>query len=89
MNCYRYIISGYVQGVCYRSGAQHAARKLNITGYAKNLPSGDVEVVARGAEADIEEFEKWLWRGPIIADVIDIKKQRIEENTGFRGFVTY
>ena len=88
MNCYKYIISGYVQGVCYRSSAQHTARKLSISGYAKNLPNGDVEVVACGAEADIEEFEKWLWDGPIIADVIDIIKEPIEDK-GFCGFVTY
>ncbi len=78
MNCYRYIISGYVQGVCYRSGAQRAARGLSISGYAKNLPNGDVEVVACGADSDIEEFEKWLRRGPLIADVIDMKKEKIE-----------
>ncbi len=78
MSCYRYIISGYVQGVCYRSGAQHAAKKLNILGYVKNLPNGDVEVVACGNDSDIEEFETWLWRGPVIADVIDIKKDDID-----------
>lgn len=88
MSCYKYIISGYVQGVCYRSSAQHTARKLNISGYAKNLANGDVEVVACGAEGDIEEFEKWLWRGPIIADVIDIKKEKIED-IAINGFVTF
>lgn len=86
--CIKYIVNGYVQGVCYRSGAQRVANGLNIHGYVKNLNDGDVEVVACGEEHLIEEFEKWLWRGTAIADVLDIKKQVIDQN-GFSQFLIY
>ncbi len=85
---FKYTVSGYVQGVCYRSGAKRAANEFGITGYAKNLPSGDVEVVACGDEQSIAEFEKWLARGPAIADVLDVRKEKLEK-MGFHGFVTY
>lgn len=77
--CIKFTVNGYVQGVCYRSGAQRAANGLNVYGYAKNLRDGDVEVVACGDEHSIEEFEKWLARGPSIADVLDIRKEVIDK----------
>ncbi len=76
---FKYTVSGYVQGVCYRFGAKRAAIEYGITGYAKNLCNGDVEVIACGDEQSIAEFEKWLARGPSIADVLDIRKEVIDK----------
>lgn len=42
---------------------------LNITGHAKNLPDGRVEVLACGAEDNVAELERWLWQGPPQAEV--------------------
>ncbi len=42
------IVSGKVQGVCYRASAQKIARQLQIDGWVKNLPDGRVEIRAQG-----------------------------------------
>ena len=47
----KYFVAGRVQGVYYRATAARHARELLITGYARNLPDGRVEVLAYGNEA--------------------------------------
>ena len=60
--CYR--ISGRVQGVGYRAYAQRAARELGVTGWARNLADGTVQVHADGSAAQLDEFEGRLRQGP-------------------------
>jgi len=60
----RYLIAGRVQGVGYRAFAQTAARKLGLTGWARNLDDGGVEVHANGSAAQLEIFEGHLRQGP-------------------------
>ena len=67
-----YRIRGRVQGVGYRYFARRAAERLDVRGYVRNLPDGDVEV---HAEADIEtlqEFRAELERGPASSRVSEI-----------------
>ena len=61
-----------VQGVGYRYYAVGHARRLGINGYAKNLPSGGVEVWAEGERGELEEFLKLLRIGPVTAEVYDV-----------------
>ncbi len=42
-------VSGRVQGVGYRYFVTDRAREIGVTGYAKNLADGSVEIVAEGA----------------------------------------
>lgn len=85
--CKRCIVTGRVQGVAYRAATQHQAHALNLTGYAKNLPDGSVEVLACGAERDINELCTWLWEGPRLAQVSDVQCSRVA-GQDLRGFVT-
>ena len=64
-----YVISGRVQGVGYRAFAQHAARELGITGWARNLANGDVEAHANGSPQQLDEFDARLRMGPRWAEV--------------------
>ena len=48
------LFSGQVQGVGFRYTANHIARQYNITGFVRNLPDGDVEMLAQGPEQDID-----------------------------------
>ena len=41
-------ISGQVQGVYYRSAASEQARVLGLRGTVRNLPGGEVELIAEG-----------------------------------------
>ena len=46
----RFRVLGRVQGVGYRAFAVRAAQALRLTGLARNLPDGSVEVVAQGID---------------------------------------
>lgn len=59
----RFSIRGKVQGVFFRAETAKQARRLGITGSARNLPDGSVEVVAFGTPSAIEELARWLWTG--------------------------
>lgn len=63
------VIKGYVQGVAYRYSAQKRAQQLAIFGYAKNLPSGDVEILAQGEKEKLDQFIEWCREGPPVANV--------------------
>jgi acylphosphatase len=67
-----YLIRGRVQGVGYRYFAMEAAERLGITGYARNLHSGEVEVHAEGEQAALDRFKLELERGPRMARVSEV-----------------
>jgi acylphosphatase len=67
-----YTVKGHVQGVWFRDSTRKEARRLGITGYVRNLTGGDVEVLATGNEAALDEFRVWLQRGPPMAKVCQI-----------------
>jgi acylphosphatase len=48
--------AGRVQGVGFRATARAAATGRPIAGYVRNLPTGEVELVAEGEAADVEAF---------------------------------
>ncbi len=77
----RCIVSGKVQGVFFRASTRDRALQLNIRGYAKNLSSGEVEVIACGNKDAIEQLKQWLKCGPKYAKVenIDCKVISIQE----------
>ncbi|MGP9677081.1 ATP-grasp fold amidoligase family protein [Halomonas sp. AOP27-A1-41] len=49
-------VSGKIQGVGFRKYLKSEADKLNISGWARNLDDGRVEVLAKGNENNIESF---------------------------------
>ena len=65
----RFIVSGKVQGVFFRASTKKVADKLGLKGYAKNLQSGQVEVLVQGDADAIEELKVWLSHGPEYSDV--------------------
>ena len=69
----RFTIAGRVQGVFFRESTRRVAESLNITGHAINLSNGNVEVLACGENAAIDELETWLTEGPRMANVTDIQ----------------
>lgn len=86
----RFLISGRVQGVFYRASTREQAHKLNLTGHAKNLPDGRVEVLACGDLMAIGNLEQWLWQGPMGAEVMDVEKEFVERVAeSINGFGIY
>lgn len=64
-----FIVSGHVQGVGFRYQTAHQALTMGLTGHAKNLNSGQVEVLACGQPHTLDEFYQWLKQGPRTAHV--------------------
>jgi len=48
------LYSGRVQGVGFRQTALHLARRHPVAGFVRNLPSGQVELVAQGDAAAVD-----------------------------------
>ena len=53
-------VYGTVQGVGFRYSTQREALRLGLTGYARNMDDGSVEVVACGDAEQIEKLVAWL-----------------------------
>jgi len=82
----RWFVSGRVQGVGYRYFAQKAATDLGLTGYARNLDDGRVEVYAVGPVDKLSQLAGALYRGPRWSDVRGVEEQEaaVQEYGSFR-----
>jgi len=69
----RYFVSGRVQGVGFRFYVQRVAEKLHVSGYARNLSDGRVEVFAVGSPAQLDEMKSALERGPRFSSVSGVQ----------------
>lgn len=87
MSCARFIVTGKVQGVFFRASTRERALRLGLTGHAKNLADGSVEVVASGSLAAIDELDGWLHHGPPAAGVEKVRREALPEQS-WRGFTT-
>lgn len=71
--CKRCFVSGKVQGVFFRAATRDRARSLHVTGYARNLDDGRVEVLACGEADEVNALIEWLWEGSRAAEVDDVE----------------
>ena len=67
------IICGRVQGVWFRGWTKQKATSLGLTGWVRNLRSGDVEAIFQGKPADIDLMLAACWQGPPAANVTNIE----------------
>lgn len=81
-------VSGNVQGVGYRYFCKLHAAELGITGSARNLSDGSVEVWASGETPAIETFTGYLQEGPSFAGVTNLEIENTEKAEEFAGFTT-
>lgn len=79
------IVIGKVQGVYFRQSTKEKAKELEISGEVKNLPDGNVHIVATGLKEQLDAFMEWCKQGPSRAVVKEIKVQAIELKT-FKDF---
>lgn len=70
--CYYCLVEGRVQGVYFRGATRDQAQRLGVTGYARNLPDGRVEVLACGPQTAVAQLCEWLRSGPPMARVSDL-----------------
>jgi acylphosphatase len=73
MVCKKCLVGGRVQGVFYRATTARRAHELAISGYARNLPDGRVEVLACGEDDAVHSFVNWLWIGSSASKVTSVE----------------
>ena len=77
-------VEGRVQGVGFRWFARVTARRLQLSGWVRNLPDGSVEIAASGRPEKLDEFKRLMSRGPDGAAVSAVKElPLVEEDLEF------
>ena len=79
-------ITGKVQGVGFRFFVQQQAQKLGINGWVSNKSNGDVEALAQGEKADLEQFIAKVKEGPSFSRVEDVSLNWVKEAEQYFGF---
>jgi acylphosphatase len=79
-------VSGIVQGVYYRQSTKEKALELGISGIVKNLPDGNVHILAAGTTEQLDQLVQWCKQGPRHAKVTSVDVERVDEQV-FMGFV--
>ena len=82
----RFVVRGLVQGVNFRSATVTEALRLRLTGRVRNREDGAVEVVAEGEGASLELLERWLRKGPRLADVESVERTELPGERRYRDF---
>ncbi len=84
----RIVLTGRVQGVGFRAFLAHAAARLELSGFARNRGSNEVETLVSGEGAALEEFARLARRGPPGAHVENYREEEARaEEAGGAGFV--
>ena len=78
--------SGRVQGVGFRYTTKTVATGFEITGLVKNLPDGRVELVAEGAQVELEAFLAALHDAGLAGFIRDEQVIWADAKNEFRGF---
>lgn len=82
----RVFVKGRVQGIGYRWFARENASDLQLTGYVRNLPNGEVEVFVEGDQSKIMDYLGRLRQGPSMAMVTDIEINQYPYENRFKKF---
>lgn len=80
---------GFVQGVGFRYFVKRNALRLGLSGYAKNLPDGSVEVVAEGSESALLKLLKYLKEGNSYSQVEQVDYVLKDARDEMVDFETY
>ena len=80
------IISGRVQGVGFRFSAYDEAKDLALAGWVRNLPNGDVEIVAQGSRENLQMLAAWAHLGPPSAHVTQVREDWLDSTGEFTDF---
>ena len=83
--CKKAIVRGRVQGVGFRFSTRLQAGELGVSGWAKNLHDGSVEVVMCGEASAVMLLTNWLGTGPSSSVVtsVDVEDMPCQHLTGF------
>ena len=84
---YYIICEGRVQGVGFRFFCQTNATELDLTGYARNLDNGMVEIEVQGSEEKINMFIRNIKKGNFFIRVNNLSQKKIDLKPSEKKFV--
>lgn len=87
LSALKIIVSGKVQGVYYRAWTESVAVELGLTGWVRNLSTGQVEILAEGPEDKLRELADRCRRGPEGAQVLGLEEDHLDATGAFPEFV--
>ncbi|MFX0081651.1 MAG: acylphosphatase [Candidatus Hodarchaeota archaeon] len=79
-------VYGLVQGVFFRYTTRRVARRLDLSGYVKNMPDGSVFIEAEGPEDKLKELLEFAKAGPRNARVDRVEHEFLPPNFKFKSF---
>ncbi len=85
----RFVLSGRVQGVGFRWFATDHAEIEGIKGSVRNLPNGDVEVIAEGERDAMERFEMAIRQGPPRAHIEEVRTEILTPSGRYPRFTAH
>ena len=68
-----FLVSGDVQGVCFRYYSSKKAQEKGLKGFVKNLSNGKVEVIIEGSENQINDFFEFCKNNPAYSHIQDVE----------------
>lgn len=67
------VVEGRVQGVGFRYHTENAARRHGVSGWVRNLATGEVEILARVPGGEQSPFIEAVRKGPPLAHVVRVR----------------
>jgi acylphosphatase len=80
------VIEGRVQGVFFRQSMKKVAVAYGVSGWVKNLPSGEVEALVQGEDRAVDNVVEWCKSGPDRAYVENVSVAELEPVDNLAGF---
>ena len=82
----RLYISGFIQGIFYRSYIKENAERLNVKGFVRSLEDNRVEVFLEGNLDDVNKMIELCRKGLKSTEIrdIEIKDERFQDFKNFQ-----
>lgn len=87
VKCVRAVVTGKVQGVYFRAFTQEEAERLQLSGWVRNLSSGQVETLVCGPAEAVDTMLDWLTSGSPHSRVDHVAVEEIRPPEPLQGFI--
>jgi len=86
LEAYTLRVCGRVQRVGFRRYILDLAQDLNLTGHAKNLPDGSIEIFVQGEKEPLSKFFQMLKQPPPPTAIKEIREEETATNPEIKEF---
>lgn len=80
------IVKGRVQGVSFRATTTKKATEYGLSGWVRNLPDGNVEVMAEGEKENLNKLIEWCKIGTDRSRVDSVHTEYLPYENRFTDF---